>query len=57
MTIPGGGELIILMLVLLLMFGATRLPKLARSIGQANKEFKEGLREGADGSETAKDVG
>jgi TatA/E family protein of Tat protein translocase len=31
---------------LLLVFGATRLPKLARSVGQAGKEFKAGLKEG-----------
>ena len=42
----GAPELIMVLLVLLLLFGATRLPKLARSMGQAGKEFKEGLREG-----------
>ena len=46
MTLPGGGELIIILAVLLLLFGASRLPKLARSMGQAGKEFKEGLKEG-----------
>jgi sec-independent protein translocase protein TatA len=46
MNLPGGGELILILLVLLLLFGATRLPKLARSMGQAGKEFKEGLKEG-----------
>jgi sec-independent protein translocase protein TatA len=43
----GPGELLIILLVVLLLFGASRLPKLARSMGQASKEFKEGLREGA----------
>ena len=42
----GGPELIIILLVLLLLFGATRLPKLARSMGQAGKEFKKGMKEG-----------
>lgn len=46
MNLPGGGELIVILAVLLLLFGATRLPKLARSMGQAGKEFKEGLKEG-----------
>ena len=46
MNLPGGSELIIILLVLLLLFGASRLPKLARSMGQAGKEFKEGLKEG-----------
>ncbi|MBA2426585.1 MAG: twin-arginine translocase TatA/TatE family subunit [Actinobacteria bacterium] len=45
-SLPGGGELIIIMLVLLLLFGASRLPKLARSMGQAGKEFKTGMKEG-----------
>lgn len=42
----GGPELLIILAVLLLLFGATRLPKLARSMGQAGKEFKEGMRDG-----------
>jgi sec-independent protein translocase protein TatA len=46
MSIPGGGEWLIVLLVLLLLFGASRLPKLARSMGQAGKEFKSGLKEG-----------
>jgi TatA/E family protein of Tat protein translocase len=46
MSFPGGGEWLIVLLVLLLLFGASRLPKLARSMGQAGKEFKSGLKEG-----------
>jgi sec-independent protein translocase protein TatA len=42
----GGAELLIILAVLLLLFGATRLPKLARSMGQAGKEFKQGMKEG-----------
>ena len=39
----------------LLLFGGTRLPKLARSLGQASKEFKAGVAEGAkDDDEDAK---
>lgn len=43
----GAPELIILLLVILLLFGSTKLPKLARSVGQASKEFKKGVSEGA----------
>ena len=43
---PFQGDLIWVLLILVLLFGATRLPKLARSIGQSTKEFKEGMREG-----------
>jgi sec-independent protein translocase protein TatA len=32
--------------VALLIFGGSQLPKLARSLGQAQKEFKKGLNEG-----------
>jgi TatA/E family protein of Tat protein translocase len=46
MTPPGGWELFLVLLIVLLLFGATKLPKLARSMGQAGKEFKEGLKEG-----------
>jgi len=41
----GATELIIVLLVVLLLFGATRLPKLARSMGEASKEFKRGINE------------
>lgn len=39
-------ELIIILAILLLLFGATRLPKMARSLGKSAKEFKAGLKEG-----------
>jgi sec-independent protein translocase protein TatA len=35
----GAPELIIVFLIILLVFGGTKLPKLARSLGQAQKEF------------------
>ena len=41
----GTGELIAIVLVIFLLFGATRLPQLAKSLGQSRKAFKEGLRE------------
>ena len=43
----GAPELIIILLIVLLVFGGAKLPKLARSLGQAQKEFKTGLKEGA----------
>jgi sec-independent protein translocase protein TatA len=46
MSFPGGGELFVVLLIILVLFGASRLPKLARSMGQAGKEFKTGLKEG-----------
>ena len=42
----GTSELIIILLIILLVFGGAKLPKLARSLGQAQKEFKDGVAEG-----------
>lgn len=44
----GTPELIIVLLVVLLLFGSTKLPKLARSLGEASKEFKKGTSEAAE---------
>jgi sec-independent protein translocase protein TatA len=49
----GGPELLLIFLVVLLLFGASQLPKLARSMGQASKEFRQGLSEGAPDDEGA----
>lgn len=45
----GTGELILILAILLLIFGATRLPKLARSIGQSAGELQKGFKDGTDG--------
>jgi sec-independent protein translocase protein TatA len=50
---PQGPELLIVLFVIVLLFGSTKLPKLARSVGRAQTEFKTGLREG--GAEPAVD--
>lgn len=52
----GPPELLIILLIVLVIFGGAKLPKLARSLGQAQKEFKQGLSEGAkeDKSDAAK---
>jgi sec-independent protein translocase protein TatA len=42
----GGPELLIVLVVVLVLFGGTKLPKLARSLGQAQTEFRKGIREG-----------
>jgi sec-independent protein translocase protein TatA len=39
----GTGEMIILLVVLLLVFGARRLPEMGRSLGKGMREFKEGV--------------
>jgi sec-independent protein translocase protein TatA len=44
-------ELLILLAVVLLVFGTKKLPEMARSLGRSSKEFKKGLREGAEEDE------
>lgn len=41
-------ELLIILVIVLVLFGGSRLPQLARNLGQAQKEFKSGLSEGHD---------
>ena len=41
----GTGEIILIVLVILLLFGAKRLPELAKSIGKSVKSFKSGLND------------
>lgn len=43
-----GPQLIIVLAIILLLFGGSKLPKLARSLGQAQKEFRDGLKEGQE---------
>lgn len=49
-----GPEVIVVLVVILVLFGGSKIPKLARSLGQAQKEFKQGLSEGAKDDSEAK---
>lgn len=40
--VPGGTELAVILLIAVLLFGANKIPKLARSTGEAMGEFKKG---------------
>lgn len=42
---PGGWEWIVILVVILLIFGGTRLPQLAKAIGQSKRAFREGQDE------------
>ena len=42
----GTPELIVIVLVIFLLFGATRLPQLAKALGQSKKAFREGIEDG-----------
>lgn len=61
--IPGGPEMLVILLLVVLLFGADKLPKLARSSGQAMGEFKRGrdqieddIREAAESTPDRTDV-
>lgn len=48
----GGGEIFIILVILLLFFGAKRIPELARGLGKGIKEFKD-AKNGPDSKEDA----
>jgi sec-independent protein translocase protein TatA len=41
---PGAPELLIVLVIVLILVGGSRLPKLARSVGQSKKEFQAGAK-------------
>jgi len=49
--IDGPGELAILVIVVLVLFGGSQIPKLAKNLGKAQNEFKKGLDQGQKESE------
>jgi len=42
----GTQELLVILVIVLILFGANRLPQIARSLGSSMKEFKKGINEG-----------
>ncbi len=48
------GEIMIVVLVILLLFGASKIPQLMRSMGSGISQFKKGLREGEKDDEEDK---
>lgn len=51
----GTGELVLILLVFLLLFGAKRIPELARSLGKGINSFKQGLNDVASTPEADDD--
>lgn len=43
---PGGPELVIVLVIVLLLFGGRKLPEIARGLGSAQREFRRGLTGG-----------
>lgn len=52
----GGNEALIVLVVVLLLFGSSQVPKLAKNLGKAQKEFKDGLDEAKQDSNDEKTV-
>jgi sec-independent protein translocase protein TatA len=48
----GTPELMIILVVVLVLFGGAKLPELARSLGQAKREFEQGVQESSSTEET-----
>lgn len=44
----GAGEIILILLVILILFGAKKIPELARGLGKGMSEFKKGLKDVED---------
>ena len=42
---PGGWELVIIVLVIILLFGAKKIPELAKGLGKGIREFKDATKE------------
>ena len=49
-----GPDILIVLVVILVLFGGSQLPKLARGLGSAQREFKKGLEEGASDDDASK---
>ena len=49
----GPPELLLILAIVLLLFGAKKLPDFARSLGKAKTEFRKGIDEGADAGEAS----
>ncbi|HEY8340727.1 MAG TPA: twin-arginine translocase TatA/TatE family subunit [Egibacteraceae bacterium] len=46
-TTPGGPELIVILVIVILLFGAKKLPELGSSVGKSIRNFKKGISEGS----------
>lgn len=49
----GSTEIIVVVLIVFVLFGASAIPKFAKSIGQAKKEFEKGIEEGGKDKEAS----
>ena len=45
---PGMGELVLVLIIILVLFGGSKIPGMARNLGKGIKEFKKGLQNDSD---------
>ena len=48
----GSTEMIVVLVLVVVLFGGSQLPKLAKNLGKAQKEFKDGLDDGSRSRDT-----
>ena len=48
----GMGELVLILVIVLLLFGSKRVPEVAKSLGRSIKAFKDGMNEGIEESKS-----
>ncbi|MEK7450121.1 MAG: twin-arginine translocase TatA/TatE family subunit [Planctomycetota bacterium] len=53
--LPSGSEWFVILIIILIFFGATRLPALAKGLGKSVREFKKGIKEEDDESKDSSD--
>ena len=51
----GTQELLVILVIVLVMFGGSKLPEIARSLGKSMHEFKKGINEGASEADSEKE--
>jgi len=54
MSMPGGGEWLWILIAIIVLFGARKIPGLARGLGQGMKEFKD-AKDGKDGAKKSQE--
>lgn len=57
MSMPGFGELVVILIIVLVIFGAGKLPQVGRSLGSAISEFKSSVKEKEEDAKVDKQEG